>query len=135
MKYLIEKSDGTVSIMMLSAKADSEKALKSWEELNEKAVSFTKVKASDIPTDRTFRDAWKKDGKKVRVGMKNARKIHLNKIRQKRNEKLAELDIETMKGNDVQKDKQKLRDLPDNVDLESAKTPEDLKKVWPAELA
>jgi hypothetical protein len=86
-----------------------------------------------IPKDRYFRNAWKQSGKTVIVDMAKAKEVHMEKIRKARNAKLAKLDIETMKGNDVQKEKQALRDLPDTFDL-TAKTPEELKALWPDEL-
>lgn len=39
-----------------------------------------------------------------------------------------------MKGRDVTTEKQKLRDLPQTLDLTVAQTPEDLKALWPADL-
>jgi len=38
------------------------------------------------------------------------------------------LDVETLKGNDVQAAKQVLRDIPKNFSLDGATTPEELKK-------
>lgn len=91
--------------------------------------------------DRTFRDAWKDDGgNKPGVDMTKARNIHRERLRQHRTSLLEDLDNEYMqadeKGNTQEKakiaaKKQKLRDITDHPDIEKAKTPEQLKKVWP----
>jgi len=96
-----------------------------------------------IPTDRTFRNAWEHGGDKIRVNMERARGIHLDRIRAVRDEALTKLDVETMiavgKGDTgardaVEAQKQKLRDIPQTLDLSQATTPEELKAIWPAEL-
>lgn len=90
----------------------------------------------NIPSDRTFRAAWTDENPTdtVDVCMVKAAQVHLSRIRQKRDEKLKALDIETMKGKDVQAEKQKLRDLPQTLDLSKAKTPDELQALWPSEL-
>lgn len=92
------------------------------------------VDASTIPTDRTFRDAWVHGGDKPVVHMDKARAIHMGRIRLARNDQLAKLDVEQLKGNDVATEKQKLRDIPQTLDLSKATTPEELKALWPAGL-
>lgn len=86
---------------------------------------------SEIPTDRTFRNAWTMD---LTVDMDKAREIHMDRIRVVRDEELKRLDIETLKGVDVQKEKQALRDIPQTFDLDKAETPDELKALWPKEL-
>lgn len=88
---------------------------------------------AEIPQDRYFRKAWEDNGT-LSVNMPKARDIHMDRIRAKRNEKLKELDIETLKGRDVQTEKQALRDIPQTFDLTKATTPEELKALWPDEL-
>lgn len=96
------------------------------------ATEVTEV-TKDI-SDRYFREAWDLVEGVVAVDMPRARDIQMNKIRNARDKKLQELDIETMRGNDVQSEKQVLRDLPDNIDLTTANTPEELKVIWPEAL-
>ncbi len=98
------------------------------------AINPQYVKDTDIPDSRYFREAWLQNGNTVNVDMDKARDVHMDKIRAARNQELKALDIETMKGEDVQKEKQVLRDLPNNFDLTVAKTPEELKDLWPDEL-
>ena len=94
-------------------------------------IEYKIVKAADLPQDRYFRNAWCIKGRKVVVDMPKARDVHMKEIRKKRNEKMKVLDIETMKGLDVQAEKQVLRDLPAKIDLTTAETPVDLKAIWP----
>lgn len=70
----------------------------------------------------------------VKVNMNKARDIHMGRIRGARDIKLAKLDIEQLKGEDVAEEKQTLRDLPNTFDLTSASTPEELKALWPNKL-
>jgi hypothetical protein len=97
-----------------------------------------------VPDDRAFRDAWELDQASVAVNMPKARAIHMDRIRRARDTELQALDVETMKavgkGDDTERDrveteKQKLRDIPRDFDLEGYETPEALKQAWPAELA
>ena len=97
-------------------------------------VDYKIVDIDKIPEDRYFRDAWKKTSTGVGVDLPKAREVKMDKIRRVRNEKLKELDLETMKGNDVQAEKQVLRDLPDNTDLSKIKTSKELKEFTPKEL-
>lgn len=94
-------------------------------------VPFRVIEESEVPKDRTFRNAW---GYDLKVDMTKARVLHMNEIRKQRAKALEKLDLETMKGRDVQAEKQKLRDLPQTFDLSKATTPEELKALWPEEL-
>ena len=94
----------------------------------------------------TFLGAWKIDSKrKVCVDMIRARDVHMNNLREIRNERLQELDTESVialgKGDKksvktVETKKQALRDLPKTVLplLKKAKTPYDLNNIFPPEL-
>lgn len=101
-----------------------------------KQLPWRIVAADKIPTDRTFRAAWTdhNDTDTVDVDMTKARDIHMNRIRAARDIKLAELDIQTLRGRDVQKEKQIYRDIPQTFDLTAAKSPEDLAALWPKQL-
>lgn len=88
------------------------------------------VEVEELP-DRYFRAAWEIKGAGLAVDMVKAQAVHMDEIRKARNTKLNELDIETLKGVDVQGEKQALRDIPQTFDLTKAKTPEALKKLWP----
>ena len=94
-----------------------------------------------IPSDWTFRDAWVKAKAAVQVDMVLARDIWRDTIRQARNPKLTELDIEFQRcleyGEDtspIVAQKEALRGAPQDPAIDMAATPEELKAVWPAVL-
>ena len=97
--------------------------------------NLRRIERSDLPKDRDFRNAWCPcPEKKITVDMNKAKEIHMGKIRKARDVELKKLDIETLKGKDVQSQKQVLRDLPQTFDLSQATTPDELKALWPKEL-
>ena len=73
----------------------------------------------------------------INVNMNKARDIHRDKVRQARNPKLAEKDVEFQRaletGADttaIVADKQALRDAPADAAIDAATTPEELKAAW-----
>ena len=132
MLIALKKNDGSVSIMkVIKDGVDIDEEVKKVPGLSDKVESWNEIDESSVPKDRYFRNAWTHD---LSIDMDKAKSIHMDVIREKRDEKLKELDIETLKGNDVQEEKQALRDLPQTFDLSKADTPEKLKKLWPKEL-
>lgn len=134
MKSIIyTRDDGRVSVFAPSSK---------WEGTLKKLATFVVptgvpykiVETSTIPQDRTFRDAWVKNGKTIGVNMNKARNIHMGRIRSAGDRKLLGLDVEQLKGNDVADAKQTLRKLLDTFDLTGAGTPDALKALWPSEV-
>lgn len=145
-KFIFTQENGVVAIVYPAAKSDLERLFGPmtdeqyeqhvWERtLSQRpdAVNPRYIEDAEIPGDETFRDAWVDGGDQagIVVDMPKAREIHMARIRHTRNVKLKELDIETMKGRDVQSEKQVLRDLPQTFDLSVAQTPEQLKELWP----
>jgi hypothetical protein len=115
---------------------------------NHPGVSFFIVDSQDRAveaffTDRYFRNAWcEKDGKAA-VDMVKARTCHMERIRSKRNKEIAKLDVPFMKAledgdvveqNRIKDLKQSLRNIPQTIGLSSARTPDQLKALWPTEL-
>lgn len=97
------------------------------------------VDESEIPSDRTFRNAWKSNGG-VEVDMPKAREIHKDALRRLRDPLLEALDVEYQRADEakdqVRKDeiaeeKQALRDVTDDPAIDAATTPEELKAVMP----
>lgn len=88
----------------------------------------------DVPSDRTFRNAWTWNGK-VDHDMEKCRAIHRDRMRAARAPKLAALDIKQLRGEDVEAEKAALRDVTADPAIDAAKTPEELKAVWPEALA
>lgn len=98
------------------------------------------VETDDIPTDRTFRNAWKQDGRKIIHDMDKCREIHRDRLRAARAPMLAALDVEYQRADeasdgqkkkDVAARKQALRDVTSHPDIDAAQTVDDLKAVWP----
>ena len=101
-------------------------------------VSWRVVDLSEIPKDRTYRNALTDTGTAIVHDMPTARAIHLEKLRQERAPRLAELDIEWSRaaatGGDaqaVENERQALRDMPERkrAALDAAKTVDELKAV------
>lgn len=145
MKTVIKYTDGSVTVMTLVDGADPLEAIRKWSDVNPgKYLSHRDMEDGAIPKDREFREAWTDTTPEavIDIDMPKARKIHLDRIRVKRNEKLAELDIEQIKASDqgrttdletIRSLKQALRDIPQVIaaKIDKAKTVDDLKKVQP----
>lgn len=98
----------------------------------------------DENTDRTYRNAWKDDGRdKPGHDMAKARNVHREHLRNARAPRLDELDIDYQRADeqsdqgwkrDVVARKQKLRDVTDHPDIEAAQTIEELRALTLEEL-
>lgn len=93
--------------------------------------------ADEEIADRTFREAWQDTGR-ITVNMTKAREVARARIRGWRANKLTALDIEYQRADEtgdaaakarVVAEKQRLRDLPFDVRIEVAGTPEELKEA------
>lgn len=133
-RIIYEQDDGTVAIVIPSPRWKG-----TLEELASQVVpqgvSWEVVPTDTIPSDRTFRNAWKRD---LTVDMPKAREIVKAKLRVDRAPLLAALDVEYMRAleqgdkateADVVARKQALRDATDDPAIVDAKTPEDLKAI------
>lgn len=103
-------------------------------------LSWRRINKEEIPSDRTFRNAWVdgKDG--VEVHMDKAREIQRTRLREARAPLLAGLDVDQLRAivtgdadttQAIEKQKQLLRDVTDDSSIDSAILPEELKDVWP----
>lgn len=100
------------------------------------------VESTDVPSDRSFRNAWKKSGRNIIHDMPKARDIHRNRIRAAREPLLAALDVALLREQEkpqpvtgpIIAQKQALRDAPANPAIDAAPTPADLKLVWDTDL-
>ena len=130
-KIIYTNSDGTVSI--ITPAGDVNDAIKDVPS----GLSYEIVEDSAIPTDRSFRNAWKQNSKTIETDMTKAKEIHKDKIRTARTPKLAELDIEFQKAletssstTDIVAKKQVLRDAPAASGISTAASEADLKAQW-----
>lgn len=96
------------------------------------------VDATAIPSDRSFRDAWKRNRRSIEHDMPKAREIHRDRIREARAPKLAELDValqrelENPRPNTtaIATQKQALRDATAAPAIDAAQTVDELKATW-----
>lgn len=139
--WLLKRADGAVEIMQTTMRKDGsirtpDECMAKWVDRPD-YVEIVQIERSDLPQDRTFRNAWQHD---LTVDMPKARDIWRNAMRRSRKPKLEALDVEMMRAmgkrdnkamDDVEKRKQALRDVTDDPALEAAQTPEELKAIWP----
>ena len=130
-KIIYTNSDGTVSI--INPTGDVNDAIKDVPT----GLSYEIVEDSVIPTDRTFRNAWKQNSKTIETDIAKAREIHKNNIRAAREPLLNALDIEFQKAletssstTDIVSKKQSLRDAPADSAIASASNEAELKAQW-----
>ena len=130
-RIIYTNSDGTVSI--ITPAGDVNDAIKDVPS----GLSYEIVEDSVIPTDRSFRNAWKQNSKTIETDMTKAKEIHKTNIRTARVPKLAELDIEFQKALETGADtstivakKQTLRDAPAASGISTAASEADLKAQW-----
>ena len=93
-------------------------------------------RSTTLAMDNYFRDAWKHDNGVVSVDMVKAVEVHKEKLRHRRADKLAKLDVDYMKADElgdnsskaaIRNKKQALRDITSHPDITNATTPEQLK--------
>lgn len=139
--FVLTRHDGGVEVMQCVGNTTPETCLEQWHpQRRAEIASVTKINPADIPSDRTFRDAW---DRKLRVNMSKARDVWRDKIREARAPHLAALDVEYQRADEagdtkwkkkIASRKQALRDAPADPRIDAAKTPDRLKAVWPVVL-
>jgi len=89
-----------------------------------------------VPSDRTFRDAWKFNGDAVEIDMAAARVIHKDNLRAERAPRLEALDVDYMKALEagsgaeaIAAKKKALRDVTADSKIADASTPDALKAL------
>jgi hypothetical protein len=150
----ISRPDGGVSIMHFVTKQQRSENDPGWtREATDEAIEaeiaksgkgdhlgWRRIKTDDIPADRSFREAWAHD---LTVDMDKARDIYKGVLRQARAPLLQALDVEYQRADEradaaakqsVAAQKQALRDVTADPAIAAAKTPDDLKAVWPTAL-
>lgn len=116
---------------------EAEAEFRAFSKLPYAAISPRFINADQIPTDRTFRNAWKAD---LSVDMGKARDIYRDRLRWLRKPFLEALDIEYQRADETKDEARKaeivakkniLRDVTNDPAIEAAATPEELKAVLP----
>lgn len=144
MKYAISRRDGGVSIMSTQGGVDPWDEIAKWPAKDRDAVVGVRdlLPIEEIE-DRTFRNAWTDDGR-LKVDMERAREVWRQYMRKVREPLLRTLDGaylqalekgDTAKMSEAASQKQALRDVTSHPDIEAAKTPEELRAVWPEVLS
>lgn len=108
------------------------------------AVDAVECNRDDIPADRTFRDAWRRDGARpVRIDMPAAREIHRQRLEARSVERASRLREEYLQADedgDAARSAQlkaRIRGMRQRLaalDLNAAQTPEDLKVITDEEI-
>lgn len=134
-RIIFTRPDGGVSVVC-PVRDDDEFLSLVMSKVPKDATNVQVVDETDLPTDRTFRDAWRQSGEAVTHDMPKCREIHRERLRAARVPLLAKLDVDflravesgdTQKQTDIAAEKQVLRDITVNPAIDSAKTPEELK--------
>lgn len=103
-------------------------------------TSWRVIDEASIPTDRTYRNAWKDTGSAIVHDMVKARAIHGGLVRAARDRAIDVKDKEWLsafgQGQNaaaaaVEKERKTLRALPESLGIENAQTIEELKALWP----
>jgi len=128
MKIIYEQPNGVVAIIIPAG--DVQDAIKDVPA----GTPYEIVEDSVIPSDRTFRNAWKKNGKAVETDVAKAKDICHEKRRAKRSEEFAPLDVKATipaKAAQAEAARQAVRDKYDaiQVEIDAATTPEALKAI------
>lgn len=71
---------------------EAEAEQRAWDRLPSTAINPHFVVDDYIPSDRTFRDAWRSDGKRISCDMNAAKRITKERLRRERIPIFAELD-------------------------------------------
>lgn len=128
MKIAYDRPDGGVSIV---TRLNGDLSL-TGRDIPPDATNVRLIDPSDIPADRTFRNAWTTIGGNVEHDMEKCREITKERLRAERAPKLAALDVEYIRATEEGKptaaivaQKQVLRDITnladDAADLEALK--------------
>jgi hypothetical protein len=100
-------------------------------------LAWHRISEADIPTDRTYRNAWHHDGKQITHDMSKARELHRELIRHERARVMPELDAQWMRAigqntshdgaSKIEAQRQAWRDAPADSRIDEAKTINELR--------
>lgn len=147
-KIIYARPDGGMSIVVpvintlpiVEDITDAQAEQRAWDRLPADAIQPRFVTDAEIPSDRTFRDAWAMVGLSVVVDMPKARELHKHKLRALRAPKLTTLDVAYLKADEggnaalkaqIAATKRALRDVTADPRIAAALTPEELKIIIP----
>lgn len=118
---ILKTKTGEIAVMNVVDGADKTDAILKFMEQHPEFIDYYEGDF-ELPADRTFRDAWEIKNNKILVNDKKAMVIHMERVREVRNKKLADLDMEQLKYltdnwkiQEIEQKKQLLRDLPASI--------------------
>jgi len=142
MIILIQFKNKSVAIMQYLKEESSEADIQAEvdkSKFDQEVESWRVITQDEIPTDRTFRNAWIDTGV-IDIDMKKAREIKKDTFRQQRATVFPKLDTEYMIAIENKDEaemqrittlKKELRDITKLQNIELAQTPEELKAIDP----
>lgn len=141
--YALERPDGSVAIMRLVGDADIRREIALWcQHPGNVVVATHEIDEATLPSDTTFRNAWRFGENGIRHCMKTAKGIQKERIRARRSDRFAETDLVLRDAILTWRDAsavtgfvRALRDATADPAIEAAGTPEALAQVWPEVLA
>ena len=152
-KVALNAADGTVMIMSFitddkhgytneptteNIQKEIDSACNSLDSIKLPIQSWSVIDPSEIPTDRTYRNAWHRPNDKIEHNIPIAKELHRGILRENRAVLLAQLDIEYQRADEtgdttlkqsIALKKQKLRDVTKHPDIDAAQTVDDLKLI------
>ncbi len=153
-KIAYTRPDGGVSIVSPASKEAVERVLgpltkaKYEAHIMEKSIpadatNIVFLVEDEVPTDRSFRDAWKAEDGVITHDLEKAKEIQLDRIREARDPKFAVLDRDVMRALEdgdtvaveaIKVEKQALRDLTEPLKALEPTSIDDIKAAFPLEL-
>ena len=128
-KIIFTRTDGGISLVYPvrntlgeTLTTDAEIEQRAWDKLPEDAINPQFVDETEIPTDRTFRNAWKDEGG-IKVDMVKAKDLTKDRLRNERKPLLEAQDVAFQRALEsgastaaIVSEKQRLRDITKQVD-------------------
>lgn len=128
-RIVYSRSDGTVAVIIPVKSLDRAR-----EVVPDDAVNVLECDKADLPSDPTFRDAWRMNGRGVEVDMPAAREIHRRRIDNAKLKILLGLQHRELLGEDVSADLMAVRCIDPSAEIAAARTPDELREIWPSDL-
>ena len=136
------RADGSIAWARLATRgtvdAEIARASVSFDPEQVPVISWRFAEESEIPTDRTYRNAWRDTGTGVEHDMVHARELHRNLLREARAPRLAALDLAYLQADEtnaqarkelIAEEKQRLRDIPLDPRIEAVQTIAELRVI------
>ena len=136
------RADGSIAWSRLATRgtvdAEIARASVSFDPEQVPVVSWRFVEESEVPTDRTYRNAWRDTGGRIEHDMVHARELHRNLLREARAPRLAALDLAYLQADEahdqfdktaIAQEKQRLRDVTLDPRIEAAQSIAELQAI------